>query len=121
MYELKIRDNFSAAHNLRNYKGKCEHLHGHNYSVIVSFISKKTDKNGLVIDFVFLKDILKKVLDKLDHKYLNEDVDFFKNNNPSAENIAKYIFKSLKKKVKYPEIKDVCVYETENSMVIYSE
>ncbi|MCX8093672.1 MAG: 6-carboxytetrahydropterin synthase QueD [Candidatus Goldbacteria bacterium] len=121
MYELKIRDNFSAAHNLRNYKGKCEHIHGHNYLVTVTFVSKKIDKNGLVIDFSILKNILKKVIDKIDHKYLNEDIIFFKKNNPSAENIAKYIFLELKKAVKKPKLKSVCIHETEDSMVIYSE
>jgi len=64
---------------------------------------------------------LKKVLDEIDHKYLNEDVAFFKKNNPSAENIAKYVFKSMKKMIKYPAVKNVCIYETENSMVVYSE
>lgn len=121
MFELKIRDNFSAAHNLRNYKGKCEHLHGHNYIVTVTFYSKKLDKNGLVIDFAVLKEKLKKVLDTIDHKYLNKDIDFFTKNNPSAENIAKYIFKLLKKEIKYPKLKDISVYETENSVAIYSE
>lgn len=121
MFELRIRDSFSAAHRLRNYKGKCEHLHGHNYVVIVSYISKKTDKNGLVVDFSILKGVLRKVLNKMDHKYLNDDIEFFKKNNTSAENIAKYIFKLLKKEIKYPKLKNVCVYETENSMVIYSE
>jgi 6-pyruvoyltetrahydropterin/6-carboxytetrahydropterin synthase len=121
MYELQIKDNFSAAHNLRNYKGKCEHLHGHNYTVIVTFISAKTDKNGLVIDFSFLKNILKNVLNELDHKYLNDDIEFFKKNNPSAENIAKYIFISIKKHIKFPKLKNVIVYETENSLVKYYE
>ncbi|MCX7698472.1 MAG: 6-carboxytetrahydropterin synthase QueD [Candidatus Goldbacteria bacterium] len=121
MYELKIRDSFSAAHNLRNYKGKCEHIHGHNYLVTVTFASKKTNKDGLVIDFSILKNILKKVIDKIDHKYLNEDINFFKKNNPSAENIARYIFLELKKVVKNPKLKSVCIHETEDSMVIYSE
>lgn len=121
MFELKIRDSFSAAHNLRDYKGKCEHLHGHNYIIEASFVSPKNNKNGMVIDFSLLKDKLKKVLELLDHKYLNEDIIFFKKNNPSAENIAKYIFINLKKHIKNPKLKNVCVYETDNSMVIYSE
>jgi len=121
MYELKIKDMFSAAHNLRNFKGKCEHIHGHNYTVEVSFISKNTDKNGLVLDFAVLKEKLKKILDLLDHKYLNEDITFFKKNNTSAENIARFIFKSLNEEIKHPKLKSVTVYETENSIVIYSE
>lgn len=121
MYELMIKGDFAAAHNLRNYKGKCEHIHGHNYIVEVYLEKEKLGKDGLVIDFAIIKKKLNKILDKLDHKYLNKDVDFFKKNNPSAENIARYIFLSLKKVLKGIKVKKVNIWESENSMAGYYE
>jgi len=94
MFELSIENHFSAAHNLRNYKGKCEKLHGHNYRVQVHLRGEKLDKTGMLADFVEIKQALKKVLDKLDHQYLNEIPPFDKL-NPTAENISKYIYDSL--------------------------
>jgi 6-pyruvoyltetrahydropterin/6-carboxytetrahydropterin synthase len=121
MYELMVRDSFAAAHSLRDYKGKCEHTHGHNYIVEAFFKSKKLGPDGLAVDFTVLKDDLKKVLDRLDHKHLNEDVVFFKKNNTSAENIARYIYAALKKTVKKAKVTKVCIYESENAMAAYSE
>ena len=72
MYKLKVIDSFSAAHNLRNYKGKCEELHGHNYKVEVVLGGLELDEDGLLIDFKDIKTSLKKILETLDHKYLNE-------------------------------------------------
>ncbi len=116
-----VRDSFAAAHSLRGYKGKCEHTHGHNYLVEAYFASKKPGKNGLAVDFTVLKDALKKVLDALDHKHLNEDVVFFKKNNTSAENIAVFVYKALKKRVKGIKVSRVCIYESDNAMAGYSE
>jgi len=121
MYELMVKGTFSAAHSLRNYSGKCEHLHGHNYIVEIYIESAKVNKNGLAVDFVVLKSKLKKILNILDHKYLNKDCKYFRKNNPSAENIAKYIFDLLKKKIKEAELKKICVYESENAKACYFE
>jgi 6-pyruvoyltetrahydropterin/6-carboxytetrahydropterin synthase len=120
MYELMVRDSFAAAHSLRGYKGKCEHTHGHNYIVEAYFKSKKLGPDGLAEDFTVLKDALKKILDSLDHKHLNEDVAFFRKNNTSAENIAQYIYSALKKAGKKVKVSKVCIYESENSMAAYS-
>ncbi|HCJ67350.1 MAG TPA: 6-carboxytetrahydropterin synthase QueD [Elusimicrobia bacterium] len=122
MFELSIQDHFSAAHNLRNYKGKCENLHGHNYRVQVFIRGEKLDKNGLLADFVELKKALKKVLDKLDHQYLNEVPPFTKL-NPTAENIAKYIFEQLRYTLHVTRytVSKVTVWESDTSSASYTE
>ncbi len=119
MYELMIKGEFAAAHNLRNYKGKCEHLHGHNYNVEIYLESKKLNYQGLVLDFSILKRKLNKVLKVLDHKYLNKDIEFFKKNNPSAENIAKFIYVELEKQIKNCKLKKVSVWESETAKASY--
>lgn len=116
MYSIKIETNFSAAHNLRGYKGKCEQLHGHNWKVEAVVAKSKPDKLGMVLDFRFLKDRLNKVIEKLDHKYLNE-LAYFKKANPTSENIAKYIYDRMRPEV--PAIKSVTVWESENSSATY--
>lgn len=121
MYELMVRDSFSAAHSLRGYKGKCEHTHGHNYIVEAYFGSARLGANGLAIDFTVLKKALKKVMDELDHKHLNEDVEFFKRHNTSAENLARYIYEFLRKKSTGVKVSKVCVYESESAMAAYYE
>jgi 6-pyruvoyltetrahydropterin/6-carboxytetrahydropterin synthase len=116
-----VKDSFAAAHFLRDYKGKCERLHGHNYHVEAYFNAPKLGKDGLAVDFTILKKHLKKVTDILDHRELNSDIPFFKKNNTSAENIAKFIFDFLKKNVKKINVVKVCIYESENSMASYYE
>jgi len=93
MFEVKTQGRFSAAHNLRDYQGDCENLHGHNWLVEVC-IAGERDDNGIVLDFRILKKALKSVLASLDHKYLN-DLDFFKERNTTTENIAEYVFKKV--------------------------
>ncbi len=115
MYTIKVEANFSSAHNLRGYKGKCEELHGHNWKVELTVQAKVLNKLGMVEDFRFLKDELNAVLDKLDHKYLNE-ISYFKKVNPTSENIAKYIFDCL---AGIKGIKSVTVWESENSCATY--
>jgi len=99
MYELTILSDFAAAHNLRGYEGECENLHGHNWKVEVMVTSKELNKIGLAVDFRVLKKMLEGILEKLDHKYLNEILPFDKE-NPSSENIARYIFNQFKKRLK---------------------
>ncbi|MEM4368369.1 MAG: 6-carboxytetrahydropterin synthase QueD, partial [Candidatus Anstonellales archaeon] len=94
-YEIYVESQFSSAHYLRMYKGKCENLHGHNWKVGVYIGAQKLNSIGMVLDFKDLKKILKKVLDKLDHKLLNKEVNFFKTNQPTAENIARYIYENI--------------------------
>jgi 6-pyruvoyltetrahydropterin/6-carboxytetrahydropterin synthase len=95
MYQVSVESHFDAAHFLRNYKGKCENLHGHRYKVIVNISADKLDDEGLAYDFVDLKGQLNKILDVFDHGCLN-DIPPFDKINPSAENIARTIFQKLK-------------------------
>jgi 6-pyruvoyltetrahydropterin/6-carboxytetrahydropterin synthase len=116
MYSIKVESDFSAAHNLRGYKGKCESLHGHNWKIEVVAAKNKLDKLGMVLDFTHLKAELHKILDVLDHKYLN-NIPYFKKANPTSENIAKYIYDRLKPLV--PWVKSVTVWESQNSSATY--
>jgi 6-pyruvoyltetrahydropterin/6-carboxytetrahydropterin synthase len=119
MPEIKIIDRFSAAHNLRNYHGKCEELHGHNWQIEVTVGRKGLDKNGMIMDFSELKKLTKGILYKLDHSYLNE-INYFKSRNPTSENIVLYIAAELKKRLKRPlALKKVKVWETNSSCAIW--
>lgn len=94
MYRVKIVKDFSSAHNLREYKGNCENLHGHNWKVEAYLKCVELDSLGMVDDFRNFKRHLKGILDELDHVYINE-LDYFKVVNPTSENLAKYIFDKL--------------------------
>ena len=118
MFEIKVRSDFSAAHNLRNYEGKCERLHGHNWIVEAVFRYEKLDKNGLAVDFKIAKAALKDTVESLDHSYLNE-LGPFKKTNPTSENIAKFLYGGMKKKMK--SIYSVAVWENEKSCAVYYE
>ena len=96
MFEVTVEETFAAGHALRNYRGKCENVHGHNYRVQVTLEGAQLDEAGLLVDFVELKKVLHGILDRLDHRFLNE-VAPFDRINPSAENMAKYIFDELTK------------------------
>lgn len=116
MYSVKVEKDFSSAHNLRGYRGKCEDLHGHNWKVEIVVSSDKLDKIGMVADFKYLKARLNAVLEKLDHKYLN-NVPYFKKVNPTSENIAKYIYVLLKKNIRGLAL--VTVWESEKCCATY--
>jgi len=122
MYEVAVHTHFSSAHSLRGYQGKCEELHGHNWEVAVQVAAEKLDNLGMVMDFKVLKRGLKKIIQKLDHKYLN-DLSPFDVLNPSSENIAHFIFQELKKTIndKRLRLTSVSVWESEGSVAIYSE
>jgi 6-pyruvoyltetrahydropterin/6-carboxytetrahydropterin synthase len=94
MYELVINAQFSAAHNLRNYEGKCEALHGHNWRVEV-FVRA----DALVLDFRILREETEQVIEALDHHYLN-DLPYFQKEEPSSENIARYIYEALTERLR---------------------
>jgi len=118
MYEIKVKSNFSAAHNLRNYRGKCENLHGHNWNIEVTFAYKTLSAAGMAVDFKEAKGLLESVLKKFDHSYLNE-TGAFKKLNPTSENMAKLIYDGIKKNNKH--ISAVSVWENENSCATYKE
>jgi len=118
MYSIKAEGNFSSAHNLRGYKGKCEELHGHNWKIEVVVAKDRLNKTGMVLDFKFLRQKLNNILDKLDHKYLN-NLSYFKKVNPTSENIAKYIYDNLRANI--AGIKSVTVWENNTSSATYEE
>lgn len=122
MFEISIVMDFSAAHNLRNYRGKCEKLHGHNWQVEAVFQAEVLNKGAMVMDFTLAKKILKGVLKYFDHTYINK-TKYFQKNNPTSENIAMFIFKNLSKKVKRYKCKvhSVSVWETPRSCATYHE
>ena len=120
MYEVTIIKSFSAAHLLNQIGGKCEELHGHNFKVEVTVAAADLNKSGLLIDFRVVKKWLTVILDQMDHQHLNE-LPFFSRLNPSAENIAKYIYGEMKLKAEQAEVKvaRVKVWESENAVVTY--
>ncbi len=119
MYTISVYDYFSSAHQLRGYKGKCEELHGHNWKVEVKISGRKLDDIGLLVDFTVVKEILKKNLDELDHKFLNQ-VPPFDTMNPSSENLARHLFEKISPAL--PEgtsLTAVSVWESERSKATY--
>jgi len=121
MFELNVRKEFSAAHRLRGYQGKCESLHGHNWGVEVFVSSRKLNKIGIVADFRDIKGCLNEILEGLDHSYLNE-LPYFKKHNPTSENIAKYIFDKFKPRMVKLKVnlRKVTVWESDNANASYS-
>jgi 6-pyruvoyltetrahydropterin/6-carboxytetrahydropterin synthase len=125
MYEVTVEDSFAAGHYLRNYKGKCENPHGHNYKVRVTLRGEELDKAGLLLDFKDLKEVMKGVIDRLDHQMLN-DIEPFVSLNPSAENIAKYFYDQTNERLRSVtggrvNVKDVTIWETDTTTARYSE
>lgn len=122
MYEVSVDETFAAAHNLREYKGKCENLHGHNYKVRITLAGPEVDAVGLLYDFVHLKQVIQGVIRSLDHRYLNELSPFDKI-NPSAENIARYIFDETSKNMKRPPngavVSSITVWESDVTSATY--
>ena len=123
MYEIEVKQAFEAAHFIRGYEGKCARLHGHNWEVVAVVHGDKLDKLGMLIDFKVLKAELKKVLDEFDHQFLNE-LEKFAEENPTAENLAKKIYKQLALSEIFSgstKLYAVKVHESPNSCVTYHE
>jgi len=122
MYELMVETCFSSAHQLRGYKGVCEKLHGHNWKVQVHVVSERLNEIDMAIDFHELKEFVAEVIAPLDHGLLNELFPFTEK-NPSSENIAKWIFDSLKKKINDDNLRvsAVTVWESETTSATYFE
>ena len=121
MYELTVRRRFSAAHQLRGYKGKCECMHGHTYGVEVRVRAERLDEVGLAVDFKELKRKIDALLDNYDHALLNEIPPFDKI-NPSAENLARVIYVSLKDEMPNGvSLSGTMVWESEDAGAAYFE
>ncbi len=121
MYELTVITQFAAAHQLRKFRGKCEKLHGHNWRIEVSLTGEKLNDAGLLIDFEEIKEATDRILEELDHSFLNE-LPKFKDQNPSSENIAAYIFEKLGSTLNSNQIKvtKVTAWESDSARASYS-
>ena len=121
MFEVMIERNFSSAHQLRGYKGKCENLHGHNYKIEIYARGRELDNIGLLIDFVGLKEAADEVVQYLDHRNINELQPFDEELNPSAENLARYILERVASRVgdERVQIYKVRCFETPTSVATY--
>ena len=121
MFEVTIEESFAAGHALRNYHGRCENVHGHNYRCHVTIEGERLDDIGLLVDFVALKKIVHAVLDRMDHQWLNEFPPFDVL-NPSAENMARYIFEQVSEGLKTREgvrVGLVRLWETDTANATY--
>jgi 6-pyruvoyltetrahydropterin/6-carboxytetrahydropterin synthase len=120
MYEIKVITHFAAAHQLRNFKGKCEQLHGHNWKVEVTLRGESLNDEGLLIDFQEVRDLTNDILEELDHSFLNE-LPAFKDKNPTSENIAAHIFKELRNRLNdhHIRVSKVAAWESESASASY--
>jgi 6-pyruvoyltetrahydropterin/6-carboxytetrahydropterin synthase len=121
MFEISVEQTFAAGHALRDYKGKCENVHGHNYRVRVTIEGEQLDSTGLLVDFVDVKRLMGGAIEYLDHRFIN-DLDPFDKINPSAENIAKYFYDRLHNGLKNEppvRISEIRVWETDTSSAVY--
>ena len=124
MYELLVKVDFEAAHRVVDYPGKCNRMHGHNWTIDVMVVGTKLNELGFLVDFKDLKAAIDElVISKLDHYYLNE-LDAFKTMNPTAENMARFIYQELQKSDLFHSTvtrKSVRVWESPKSAVLYYE
>ena len=124
MFEIFVEHTFAAGHALRNYHGKCENVHGHNYRVQVGIQGPELDENGMLYDFADLKRRLRATTEYLDHQFINE-LEPFTVLNPSAENIARYFYEELSGALRGEpgqapiRVAEVKVWETDTSTATY--
>jgi 6-pyruvoyltetrahydropterin/6-carboxytetrahydropterin synthase len=124
MFLISVEDEFSAAHRLREYDGNCEHLHGHNWKVEVTFSVSELDEIGLGIDFRIARKIVKSSVKFLDHTYLN-NLDGFKVRNPTCENLTQFLFQSITEQLssddnhRHVTVDSITLWESPGSKVTY--
>jgi 6-pyruvoyltetrahydropterin/6-carboxytetrahydropterin synthase len=117
MFEVSVEMTFAAGHALRNYKGKCENVHGHNYRLVVTVEGGQLDSTGLLVDFIDVKRAMGEAVERLDHRFIN-DIPPFDVLNPSAENIARYFYEEISRKLT-ARISQVKVWETDSACATY--
>ena len=125
MFEVTVEAGFSSGHFLRNYKGKCENPQGHNYRVLVTLAGEDLDEAGLLLDFKLLKHLLRPVVERLDHRMIN-DIEPFTELNPSAENLARYFYQQTARQLDEMtggrvRVKDCTLFEPDTSFARYYE
>ena len=126
MFEVTVEAGFSSGHYLRNYRGKCENPHGHNYKVFVTLVGEELDEAGMLLDFKLLKQVMRPTVDYLDHRMINDLEPFVSEINPSAENLAKYFYQQTSTQLHQMtngrvRVKDCTLYETDTSFARYYE
>jgi len=120
MFEVSVEETFAAGHALRNYKGKCENVHGHNYRVQVTVEGAELDSIGLLVDFGAIKKAIRGVVERVDHQFLN-DLEPFSVANPSAENLARYFYDEILRGLgtSPAHIREVRIWETDTTSASY--
>ncbi len=122
MFEVSVDQTFAAGHALRNYKGRCENIHGHNFKVQVVIEGERLDETGLLVDFLDVKAAMRAIIDRLDHVFLNE-IPPFDVKNPSAENIAEHFYEEMASRLSGTpvpiRIREVRVWETDIQSASY--
>jgi 6-pyruvoyltetrahydropterin/6-carboxytetrahydropterin synthase len=123
MFQVSVEETFSSGHALRGYKGKCENVHGHNYRVQVTLEGPQLDNIGLLVDFTELKQILRGIIKRLDHQFIN-DLEPFATVNPSAENMAKYFYDEVTSQLRSlppgAHVTHTTIWETDTASARYS-
>ena len=125
MYEITVEAGFSSGHYLRNYHGRCENPHGHNYKVRVTLVGAALDPTGLLLDFKMIKQVMRPVIDRIDHQMLN-DLEPFTTLNPSAENLAHYFYEQTNEQLAgmtdgRVRVKDCTIWETDTTSATFYE
>ncbi len=126
MFEVSVERTFAAGHALRGYRGKCENVHGHNYKVRVTLAGERLDSVGLLCDFVEVKRLIQSIVDRLDHRFMN-DIPPFDELNPSAENLARYFYQEIRRGLEMSppvvpvRIGEVTIWETDTTTATYRE
>ncbi len=125
MYEVTVDAGFSSGHYLRNYHGRCENPHGHNYKVRVTLAGEALDQTGLLLDFKQVKQVMRPVIDRIDHQMLN-DLEPFTEINPSAEHLARYFYEQTSEQLHdmtsgRVRVKNCTIWETDTTSATYYE
>jgi 6-pyruvoyltetrahydropterin/6-carboxytetrahydropterin synthase len=120
MFEISVEETFAAGHALRHYRGKCENVHGHNYRVQVTVEGEELNSIGLLVDFGDIKKLIRAIVGRLDHQFLN-DIPPFDAVNPSAENMARYFYDEITSGLRGPgpRIREVKIWETDITSATY--
>jgi len=121
MFELIVESDFAAAHFLREYQGRCESLHGHNWRIEVRLCSERLDHLGMVMDFCDVKGAMHGILEQIDHGCLN-DVPPFDKINPTTEHIAQHLYRELSRQLpEHVRVSRVTAWETDHCGASYFE
>ena len=122
LYSLKVLTDFASAHTLRDYPGACSRMHGHNWKLEVEVDAARLNASGMAIDFKDIRRKAKEAVGVLDHRYLN-DIPPFDEVNPTAENIAAYLFERLSGDLNDGNVtvRAVTLWETDRACVRYTE